>query len=142
MESILSLWGTFASQCTFPSLPSLTWQYSVVYVNLFLQIESDFYKFFIFIWFQKYEPAFFLLLWETLCFITQLLTLLIMDMLGSGSLSIEVRVLCIMNRKYWTEIITTEANAFSIFKCDVTFFFVQKSTVFLNSLLPSKSKSV
>lgn len=48
----------------------LTWHIVLYNVNWFLQIESDFLKFFIFIWFQKYEPAFFLLMWKTFCFIT------------------------------------------------------------------------
>lgn len=65
-----------------------------------------------------------------------------MDMLGFGSLQ-EVRVLCIIGSTGLRYLVTMEANAFSILiKCDLTFFFVQKSTVFLNSLLPSKSKSV
>lgn len=65
-----------------------------------------------------------------------------MDMLGFGSLARSQGI--VHNRKYWTEIFGYHGGQcfFHLIKCDVTFFFVQKSTVFLDSLLPSKSKSV
>lgn len=64
------------------------------------------------------------------------------DMLGFGSLSRSQGI--VHNRKCWTGILGYHGGQcfFHLTKCDVTFFFVQKSTVFLNSLLPSKSKSV
>lgn len=80
-------------------------------VNLFLQIESDFLKFFIFIWFQKYEPAFFYYC-EKHLFYNIVVDSVNMDMLGFGSLSIEVRVLCIVESIGLQHRVTMEANAF------------------------------
>lgn len=66
-----------------------------------------------------------------------------MGILGFGSLSSqEVRVLCIIEGVGLRFGYHGGQCFFHLIKCDVTFFFVQKSTVFLNSLLPSNSKSV
>lgn len=139
MESVLSLWKTIAFQCTFTSLPSLTCYIVLYNVNLFLQIESDFLKFFIFISFQKYEPAFFFFIVRNILFYN-IVDSVNMDMLGFGSLSRSQGI--VHNRKYWTKILYHGGQCFFHLNSDLTFFFVQKSTVFLNSLLPSKIKSV
>lgn len=113
-------------------------------VNLFLQIESDFLKIFYLYMVSDVWTTFLFIIVRNILFYNIVVDSVNTDMLGFGSFSIEVRVLCIIESIGLRYLLTKEANAFSILlKCDVIFFFfVQKSTVFLNSLLPSKSKSV
>lgn len=143
MEFVLSLWTHLhfsVHLCPCPLWPGNIVLYNV---NLFLQIESDFLKIFYLYMVSEVWTSFLFIIVRNILFYNIVVDSVNTDMLGSGSFSIEVRVLCIIESIGLRCLLTKEANAFSILlKCDVIFFFVQKSTVFLNSLLPSKSKSV
>lgn len=121
-----------------PALSDLA--YMLYNVNLFLPIKSDFLKVFYLYMVSEVRPTFLFIVRNILFY--NIIDSVNTDMLGFGSLSRSQGIMC--NRKCWTEIFGYHGGQcfFHRIKCDVTFFFVQKSTVFLDSLLPSKSKSV